>query len=61
MKTIQELLNQEAKTNSDDERIVLHEQIKQMRGTSPPVCHGEDDCSSIMLCQCPWRIDCGTT
>jgi hypothetical protein len=24
-----------------------------------PPCHGEDDCSSLCLSVCPWRIDCG--
>jgi len=24
-----------------------------------PPCFGQDDCSTLMLSRCPWRIDCG--
>lgn len=65
MSTIQELLNQEAKLSNQGmgkdhsfRKIVL-EEIRQRRGTEAPVCFGEDDCSTNMLSQCPWRMDCG--
>lgn len=64
MATIQELLDQEAKLSnsgygdSDFRKIVL-EEIRQRRGTEPPACFGEDDCSTNILMRCPWRMDCG--
>jgi len=36
----------------------IHIQIVNLRGTEPPVCHHEDDCSTQILSMCPWRIDC---
>jgi hypothetical protein len=66
MNRIQELLNEEAKMSNkgmDKEhpfrKIVLTE-IRQLRGTVPPHCFGEDDCSTMMLVRCPWRMDCGS-
>jgi hypothetical protein len=57
MTEIQELLNKEA--NLANRRDLVHKQIKVMRGTEPPACWGFDDCSTNILSQCPWRIDCG--
>ena len=57
MDTIQDLLDREAKLAN--ERARTHNLIKIMRGTTPPPCHGHDDCSTMMLSMCPWRIDCG--
>lgn len=33
--------------------------IKEHRGDNAPRCHGQDDCSTMCLITCPWRIDCG--
>ena len=54
---LQKLLDKEAKLGN--ERYEVVKQIKEMRGTEPPVCWGEDDCSTLILMRCPWRIDCG--
>ena len=64
MATIQELLDQEAKLSNEGHgksefRIVILEEIKVRRGTDAPHCWGEDDCSTLTLIKCPWRIDCG--
>lgn len=65
MATIQELLDQEARLsneghgNSDFRKIIL-EEIKVRRGEHAPSCWGEDDCSTMTLMRCPWRIDCGS-
>lgn len=64
MKTIQELLNEEAQLSNtgqgkSEERMKLHTLIRLKRGSEQPVCFGEDDCSSSMLSRCPWRMDCG--
>lgn len=37
----------------------IEAKIKELRGTESPICWGEDDCSTLMLMHCPWRIDCG--
>ena len=55
---IQKLLNKEA-TLANRRRVVQIE-IKKLRGTEPPFCWGNDDCSTMMLSQCAWRNDCGT-
>lgn len=55
---IQKLLDKEARLGN--ERYEVVQQIKQLRGTEPPVCWGQDDCSTMMLVRCPWRIDCGS-
>ncbi len=65
MATIQQLLDQEAGlANSGHERsplrLIIWEEIRQRRGTEAPVCFGEDDCSTLILSQCPWRMDCGS-
>lgn len=66
MTTIQYLLDQEAKMSNEgkgdsDFRKIIHEDIKARRGNQPPPCWGEDDCSTLMLMKCPWRIDCGSS
>jgi hypothetical protein len=63
MTYIQELLNLEASLSNDgkkdcDEYRNAHIKIKVLRGSDAPVCWGEDDCSTLILSQCPWRIDC---
>jgi hypothetical protein len=64
MTRIQELLDQEANLSNrgqnNDFRWIIHAELKQLRGTEPPPCWGEDDCSTDILMRCPWRIDCGT-
>jgi hypothetical protein len=63
--TVQELLNEEAKMSNKGMdknhpfRKIILEEIKQRRGTVPPACYGEDDCSTNILSMCPWRTDCG--
>jgi hypothetical protein len=54
---IQHLLNTEAQLANL--RSEIHEKIIAMRGDEPPVCWGQDDCSTLILSMCPWRIDCG--
>ena len=59
---IQNLLDKSAKLSNRGDNIgakKLHEQIRQLRGNDPPCCFGDDDCSTMMLVQCPWRMDCG--
>jgi hypothetical protein len=64
MTRVQELLDQEARlgnqglSNKHPLRVIVHEEIKNLRGQYAPVCWGEDDCSTTMLMTCPWRIDC---
>jgi hypothetical protein len=64
MTEIQRLLNEEAKLgnsgklNSPDRAAILRK-IIELRGTTVPHCHGHDDCSTLILSTCPWRIDCG--
>ena len=57
MADLQHLLDAEA--NAANARYHIHQVIKQMRGSEPPPCWGEDDCSTEILSRCPWRIDCG--
>ena len=54
---LQQLLDEEAQLAN--KRYAVHQLIKQQRGNDPPVCWGEDDCSTLILMRCPWRIDCG--
>lgn len=54
---IQFLLDTEAQLGNT--RLEIQERIIMLRGKNPPHCWGEDDCSTTMLVQCPWRIDCG--
>ena len=64
MTHVQELLNLQAnlsntgKKDSDEYRNVCIT-ITELRGNEPPPCWGDDDCSTLILSQCPWRIDCG--
>lgn len=58
MSKIQELLDKEARLGN--ERLLVVDEIKQLRGTEPPPCWGEDDCSTMVLVRCPWRVDCGS-
>lgn len=62
MTKLQDLLNQEALLSNAGKKEEMKEVcviIKLMRGSSPPPCWGEDDCSTSILLRCPWRIDCG--
>ena len=65
MSKIQDLLNREAKLSNSGlgdspERQQLLTTIRLMRDDQyRPACFGEDDCSTNMLSQCPWRMDCG--
>jgi hypothetical protein len=54
---IQELLDLEAQLANT--RYTVHQVIKELRGKDHPPCWGEDDCSTLILSRCPWRIDCG--
>lgn len=56
MSNIQELLDKEA--GLSNRRYHILQQIKSARGTEPPQCWGNDDCSTNIMSQCPWRIDC---
>jgi hypothetical protein len=56
MTQVQELLDKEA--SLANRRDLVHKQIKVLRGIHPPVCWGNDDCSTNIMSQCPWRIDC---
>jgi hypothetical protein len=56
MTEIQVLLDKEA--NLANRRSLVHKQIVILRGDQPPVCWGNDDCSTQILSTCPWRIDC---
>lgn len=62
---LQALLDREAELSNtgqgdSEERTKIHTIIRLQRQSPPPVCFGDDDCSSLMLSMCPWRIDCGT-
>lgn len=63
--TMQDWLNREAvlsNTGKGDskERMEIHTLIRLTRGSDQPGCFGHDDCSTLMLSTCPWRMDCGT-
>lgn len=66
MTELQSLLNEEARLSNtgrgdSKERAELHTLIRLIRSDMPePPCFGEDDCSTIILSQCPWRMDCGS-
>lgn len=66
MSELQELLNCEATLSnagkaSGEERQQILTLIRLKRNDKwRPECFGEDDCSTLMLSTCPWRIDCGT-
>jgi hypothetical protein len=67
---IQDLLNQEALLantgmGNSEERQQIHTLIRLMRvaadgSSESPWCFGHDDCTTLVLSTCPWRIDCGT-
>lgn len=60
MPNIQDLLDEEARLkNSGQDATAVEKLIRELRGTKPPVCFGEDDCSTECLSTCPWRMDCG--
>jgi hypothetical protein len=65
MNEIQALLNEEAMLSNSGrgdskERMELHTIIRLKRDESlRPDCFGEDDCGTLMLSSCPWRMDCG--
>ena len=65
MTTLQELLDQEAELSNKGQGDSLQRKkiltaIVLMRDESyRPVCYGEDDCSTLMLSQCAWRMSCG--
>lgn len=54
---LQELLDEQAKLSNA--KWAVEQEIKARRGTEPPGCWKHDDCSTLMLIRCPWRIDCG--
>ena len=58
MSQIQTLLDKEAELSN--RRYYILQQIKSLRGDEPPHCWGMDDCSTLTLSQCPWRIDCSS-
>ena len=66
MTSIQDLLNEEAKLGNAGkgasvERQELLTMIRLKRDEQyRPYCFGQDDCSTTMLSQCPWRMDCGS-
>ena len=65
MSDMQDLLNQEATLcntgkGDSDERKQIHTLIRLKRKDPAPPCLGHDDCSTLVLSTCPWRIDCGT-
>jgi hypothetical protein len=39
------------------QQLMAH--IETLRDPTPPPCYGEDDCSTLMLSMCPWRMTCG--
>lgn len=65
MSNLQDLLNREAALSNSGrsnslERQEIHTIIRLKRDNPAPLCFGEDDCSTLVLSTCPWRIDCGT-
>ena len=58
MSDLQTLLDKQANLSNRHDMVV--KQIVAMRGTVPPRCWGQDDCSTIVLSQCPWRVDCNS-
>ncbi len=60
--TLQELLDREANASNSgniEERNRLRGLIIEKRGLTAPPCWGQDDCSTMTMVRCPWRIDCG--
>ena len=65
MSELQYLLNLEAMYSNNgqgdsEDRKKIHTLIRLKREQLAPPCFGEDDCSTLMLSTCPWRIDCGS-
>ena len=66
MSEMQELLNKEttlsnAGLGDGSERQQILTLIRLTRDDKQrPPCFGEDDCSTLMLSTCPWRMDCGS-
>lgn len=65
MTELQELLNKEAELSNrgkgdSEERKQIHTLIRLKRLNPAPHCFGYDDCSTMSLSVCPWRMDCGT-
>lgn len=62
---VQDLLDREAKLSNagagnSPERQELLTMIRLRRDdTKRPTCFGLDDCSTMLLMRCPWRMDCG--
>ena len=62
--TLQDWLNREAvlsnkgKGDSEERQKILT--YIRLQRTNRPECFGQDDCSTLMLSRCPWRMDCGT-
>jgi hypothetical protein len=61
---LQKLLNEEAMLSNtghsnSEERKKIHTIIRLKR-TNQPRCFGQDDCATVTLSMCPWRMDCGT-
>lgn len=62
---IQDLLDREASLSNagkgdSPERQELLTMIRLHRDdTKRPACFGLDDCSTMLLMRCPWRMDCG--
>jgi len=57
---IQNLLDKSSKLSNNGKNVgELYNQIRKLKGSDPPPCFGDDDCSTIMLSMCPWRMDCG--
>jgi len=62
MSHIQQLLDEsvvQGRQGDKQKQHELFEQIRKLRMNPPPPCFGEDDCSTLMLSMCPWRMDCG--
>lgn len=60
--TLQDLLNMEVEqSNSGNRDNANHIRyvIRQLRPVDPPVCFGDDDCSTSLLSRCPYSFDCG--
>ena len=62
--TLQDWLNREAQLSyvgdgKSEERMKIHTLIRMQRGPAP-FCLGDDDCSTLALSCCSWRMDCGS-
>lgn len=42
-----------------DTEAMIVRQIEVLRGPAPE-CYGEDDCGTLILSMCPWRMTCGS-